>query len=226
VKGSIVSIKSTIKSSFSAVQLACENGHISILNYFLNYHAEGLPKSVSEEINLHFIDPETGFNCALIACKNNDLCMIKFLHIQVKADFFVINRFGENAVNVLAIGSQKHQGSTFKCLKYLVDEIGIDPLYNYQETLIVLNEPESVSYLEKKLDRFGVKPDRSKLIQECEVNPAKRAEVIQERTGNRFTFSSMFPELQGTSMLSSLKGSQGNISRISPRNDIQKTCEN
>lgn len=213
---SIVSIKSTHKSSFSAVQLACDNGNLAVLNYFFNYKGN-IPKSIANEVDLHYVDPETGFNCAMVACKNNDLTMIKFLHVHVKCDFFIINRFGENVLNVLALGSQKIPEGVFKCLKYLIEIIGVDPLFNYQETLILLHDHQSTKYIENILNSHDIKFDRRKLIEESQIsfaNQAKRIEIIQNRTGSKFNFSTIFPELYNSSVLSASKNSQGNISKL------------
>jgi hypothetical protein len=212
-KSSIASIKSNTKSSFSSAQLACENGNLPVLNYFLNFKGR-LPRSVQNEVDLNYVDPETGFNCAMIACKNNDLVMIKFLHTQAKSDFFIINRFGENVVNVLALGSKKLQGNVFKCLKYLIDVIGVDPLFNYQETLILLQDHTSLRYIEEILNTANIKFDRQKLIEESQINHSKRIETLQNRSINKFTFSTMFPELFSSSLLSSNRESQVSISKL------------
>ena len=212
-KSSLTSMKSINKSSFSSAQLACENGNLPVLNYFLNFKGN-VPRSIQNEVDLNFVDPETGFNCAMIACKNNDLAMIKFLHIQAKSDFFIINRFGENAVNVLALGSKKAQGTVFKCLKYLIDIIGVDPLFNFEETLILLKDQISLTYIEEILKTANIEFDRQKLIEETDINHSQRIEILRNRSINKFTFSTMFPELFSSSLMSSARESQVSISKL------------
>lgn len=135
--------------SYTPIQLAVENGHISIVSFLINYTSSIV--HAPQEIDVHYREEITGNNCALIACKCNNYNMIKFLHSQCSVDFSIINRFSENAINILAIGSKENKLDTFKCLEYLIDKIGIDPFYNWKETLIMLEDDQSISYMEQKL---------------------------------------------------------------------------
>jgi hypothetical protein len=186
--------------NYTPIQLACESGHISIVNYFKAYVA-GL-ELVPPELDVHFVEPETGNNCALIACKANNFSMIKFLHVQCKADFTLVNSYNENALNILAIGSSQFSNETFKCLEYLVEKVGVDFEHNYQETIVMLGHEESVVYLKTKLEEKGIEVNKRELEKQGDVVGMKRTIVRKYDTGNRFTFTRMFPELLKSSVVS------------------------
>jgi hypothetical protein len=148
--------------SYTPIQLAVENGHISIVSFLINYTSSMV--HAPQEIDLHYKEEITGNNCALIACKSNNYNMIKFLHSQCSADFSIINRFSENAINILAIGSQENKSETFKCLEYLIDKIGIDPFYKWKETLLTLEDDQSIFYMEQKLHSQEISVKKKDLI--------------------------------------------------------------
>jgi hypothetical protein len=184
-------VNENVASSYSPIQLACEKGHISTVNFLKNYFLDCC--LVPYEVDLHYIDPVSGNNCALIACQQNNFSMIKFLHLQCFADFSVVNLCSENALNVLAVGSQKCKVETFNCLKYLIEKVEVDPLFNWQETLILMEEDKSVRYLEEVLGKLGVIVKRDELLSEQEKFSHKR--TVCNNIENRFTFTRLFPEL-------------------------------
>lgn len=178
---------------YTPIQLAVESGHISIVN-FLKTYASNI-NLLPPEIDLHYIDEVSGNNCALISCKSNNYNMIKFLHSQCQADFNIINNYSENAINMLAIGSIDNWAETYKCLEYIVEKIGVDPLHNYQETLMILEEEKSVSYIERKLKDQGINVTKDELHGQGVIRVHKRTICNAYDTGNRFTFTRLFPEL-------------------------------
>lgn len=186
-------LEKMIPCTYTPMQLAVESGHISIVNILKSY-AYNLPL-IPSEIDIDYIEEITGNNSALISCKCNNYNMIKFLHNQCEADFKIINNFSENAINVLAIGSKENRAETYKCLEYLIEKVGVDFLYNYQESLMMLQEPRAVCYLEEKLFSCGIKARKEELEAEPIIRPAKRTACVKYDTGNRFTFTRMFPEL-------------------------------
>ncbi|OMJ85060.1 hypothetical protein SteCoe_13715 [Stentor coeruleus] len=178
---------------YTPIQLAVDNGYIGIVNFLKNYSYT--ISLLPPEIDLNYIDEASGNNCALISCNQNNYNMLKFLHSQCQADFTIINNYSENAINILAIGSFYNSTETFKCLEYIVEKIGIDILYNYQETLMMLEEEKSVSYIEKKLKDKGIHVTKKDLDEEGLVKPQKRTVCNDYDTGNKFTFTRLFPEL-------------------------------
>ncbi|OMJ95373.1 hypothetical protein SteCoe_1292 [Stentor coeruleus] len=178
---------------YTPIQLSVECGYISIVS-FLKAYASNITL-LPPEIDLHYIDEASGNNCALISCKSNNYNMIKFLHSQCQADFNVINNYSENAINVLAIGSIENSTETSKCLEYIVEKIGIDVLYNYQETLMMLEDEKSISYVERKLKDKGINVTKKELNGQGVIILQKRPISNTYDTGNRFTFTRLFPEL-------------------------------
>ncbi|OMJ75343.1 hypothetical protein SteCoe_25540 [Stentor coeruleus] len=186
-------LEKIIPCTYTPMQLAVENGHVGIVNILKSYTCN--LTLIPSEIDIDYIEEITGNNSALISCKCNNYKMIKFLHCQCNADFNIINNFSENAINVLAIGSKENRAETFNCLEYLIEKVGVDFLYNYQETLILLKEPRAVCYFEQKLYSKGIVVNKLELEAEAIVRPAKRTACAKYETGNRFTFTRMFPEL-------------------------------
>ena len=184
-----------LSNPYTPIQLACQNGHISIINYFKSYFSEF--QLIPSEVDLHYIEPVTGNNCALIACQENNFLMIKFLFSQCGADFEIINNFNENAINVLAVGSAKNPVETLYCLQFLIEKVKIDPAFNFQESLLMLEEDKSIKYLEGILNRIGIKSKKSDFEEgETKAKAKGRAERGDEdETQNRFTFVRLFPEL-------------------------------
>lgn len=184
-----------LSNPYTPIQLACENGHISIINYFKSYFSQF--QLIPSEVDLHYIEPVTGNNCALIACQENNFLMMKFLFCQCAADFEVINSFNENAINVLAVGSAKNPVETLTCLQFLIEKVKIDPVFNWQESLLMLEEEKSVKYLEGVLSGIGINLKKNDLEDgELKARAKGRAERAEEdETQNRFTFVRMFPEL-------------------------------
>ena len=140
---------SKYKISYSAVQLACMNGYISILNYIYNYF-RGLTPPVA--LDIHHTDYTTGENCALLACRPGNYPMIRFLHLVCNADFKVLNNKNESAIQILASsGKQKYAPDLCNSLMYLVEKIGVDVMYGYEETLLILESSECIVYIEQQL---------------------------------------------------------------------------
>lgn len=186
-------LEQILPCTYTPIQLAVENGHISIVN-FLRGFACNL-NLIPSEIDLNYIEEATGNNAALIACKSNNYKMIKFLHCQCDADFSIVNNFSENAINILAVGSKEKNVETFKCLEYLVEKVKVDLIYNYQETLMMLEEPEAIGYFEQKLGENGINVTKKDLESQGLVRTQKKTVCGTYETGNRFTFTRIFPEL-------------------------------
>lgn len=136
------------------VQMACLLGNIQILNH-IQIYMQG--REVPALLDIHFIDPNTGENCALLACRTCSLSMIKYLHTRCAADFSVLTYKNESAVQVLASsGKSKFRPELFRCLEYLIEEVKVNILHCYEETLLILENAESVAYFEKQLALRGV----------------------------------------------------------------------
>ena len=190
-------------STYTPIHLACENGHISILNFFRRFTAQF--DLVPFELDLEAVDETTGNNCALISCQANNFTMMKFLFAQCDADFKILNAYDENALNILAIGSSENRPETFKCLEFLVEKVGVDIKHNYKETLLMLQCDRSKEYFQRKLAEIGITEDLEILEEEAKIKLMKRTTVQTYDTGNRFTFVKMFPDLLNKSMTGNME---------------------
>lgn len=140
---------SKLQLTYTPVQMACELGHIQILNFVQNYFKTLEAPPV---LDIHYIDQTTGENCALIACRSCNFSMIKFLHTICRADFTILNKKEESAIQILASsGKSSYQEDLFRCLEYLIEQVGVNFLYCYEETLLILENIECIAYIERKL---------------------------------------------------------------------------
>ena len=137
------------KVSYSPIQLACEKGYIPIINIIYKYFENTSPPQF---LDINARDFTTGENCALIACKTCNYPMIRFLHTNCGADFKVLNNKNESAIQILAFSSkQKYNPELYNSLVYLVEKIGVDILHGYEETLLILENSDCISYFEQQL---------------------------------------------------------------------------
>jgi hypothetical protein len=145
---------SKFKFEATPVQLACESNHIQILHYIYKYF-ESSPAPPA--LDIHFIDPATGENCALISCRTGNYSMMRFLLAVCGADFKVVNNKNESAVQVLASASkQRGTGDVLAGLRFLVEQAGVSLLHGYEETLLILENAECISWVEQQLAAKGV----------------------------------------------------------------------
>ena len=139
-----------VLTTYTPIQIACECGHITILKIVSDYFKEF--GQLTNDLDIHYIDPATQENCALIACKKNNYLIIRYLHTVCRADFTILNKQQQNAIQVACIGrSDLVKGELAKILRYLIEVIKVDAEYNYEFTLNICKDPESSEYLSKHL---------------------------------------------------------------------------
>ncbi|OMJ66076.1 hypothetical protein SteCoe_37209 [Stentor coeruleus] len=143
----------TRNSSKTPLLLATERGFletIQVLNtYFKNIYTP-------EKYNIHHVDEYSGENSALIACKKCHLPIVKYLKNECNADFNLKSKRLESALHLAAFGSNSNKIEGFEVVKYLIEEVGIDFVYQYEETLLILNDLQILEYFEKKLKDRGI----------------------------------------------------------------------
>lgn len=149
------STTSEVLTTQTPIQVACSNGHIQILQ--IVHKSLKTWTSFPVELSIHYIDKNTGENCALIACKKKNYPMIRFLHRICKADFTVVNNRNENAVQLACIPSSFPITTELASIcKYLIEEVNIDIKCNYEETLMLCKDPLALAYLKKVLVSSGI----------------------------------------------------------------------
>ncbi|CAG9311501.1 unnamed protein product [Blepharisma stoltei] len=152
--------------TYTPIQTACELGHMCILDYVFLHFKDTKPP---EELDIHMQDSLTGENCALIAARTGNYPMMKFLYERCKADFKVLNNSYENAIQIAALGSTTGDGDYLACIKFLVEKIGVDLKYNYEETLLHIQSYSLRNYVEKKLKDVGINASKSEIEKKYEI---------------------------------------------------------
>ena len=150
-----------------AVHKACEQGHIFVVKYM---HELYRGKTPPFDCDLHIVDERGGENCALIAARTGNLAMIRYLHMDCKADFHQLNKRSENAIQIALIASKRRPNSNFgACIRYLIESIGVDLTYQYEETLLICEDKSLIDYLETQLSARGIAVSKWKIDQENSI---------------------------------------------------------
>lgn len=187
-------------SAISPLHRAIEKGRLNIVQFIWEYFKN---RSPPHELSIHYQDELTGDNCALVSCKTGNLELIRYLHEVCKADFQIFNKRKENAVQILAVWSKKIKQKRFKeCFRYVIDTIGVDYTYEFEETLLVLEDRSIVAYLEEKLKKDGISISKSRIDDKyslsknrvpVSLDPALESKLSKIR-GTRFNFGEIFKE--------------------------------
>mmetsp|Transcript_33022 Transcript_33022/g.58137 ORF Transcript_33022/g.58137 Transcript_33022/m.58137 type:complete len:264 (+) Transcript_33022:1393-2184(+) len=150
-------------STYTAVQRAAEKGHTSILMYICEYYRA---RKAPIECDIHYVDDISGENCALLASRSGKAELIRYLHEECRANFSVVNKRGESALQLAAVGSKKNpKGSFLDCFRYLCEVVKVDVNHEHEETLLLLEDPKLISYVEKRLKLSGLSVTKSSLEQ-------------------------------------------------------------
>lgn len=186
------------KINLTPIQKACEQGSINIVSTVYKYYKDKTP--VPNELDLNYKDDLNGENCALIACRSGNYAMIRYLHQACHCNFRIINKLGENAIQILAAANNKTAMKEFhECFVYLINQAGVDFLYNYEETLILIKCEKSIMFLEKKLSEKGIEIDKEEIDEKNRIRKVQHVKsMIEEKlddcVGKNFNFCSMYAE--------------------------------
>lgn len=190
--------KPPVRTTYTAIQMAVQYGHISIVTIINDYFRNS--SNIPFEIDLEQQDENTGENAALIACRHGNYPMVKFLHQKCGANFIIKNKVGESAIQIATAGSRLHPHLQYlQIIVYLVDVVGIDIKYNYEETLLLAEDKEIVEFIEKKLKLLGINAKKIE-VERAASEPGKnredghfehgeQAEHVETR---RFNFMTMY----------------------------------
>jgi ankyrin repeat protein len=138
----------------TAVQRACERGHFPLVKFIYAYYRDN-PKP-PKECDLHYVDEISGENCALLAAKARNLELLRYLHSEVKADFTILNKRRESALQIAIVSGKLAKVPCLPVVRFLVEEVGLEPSYEYEETLLIAEEQAIVAYLERRLIDHGI----------------------------------------------------------------------
>ena len=103
-------------------------------------------------------------------------------------------------------------GDFYQCLVYLVEKIGIDIKYNYQETLILLDYDKALNYMINELVKFGINITKEDVEKDAILRKATRKTTIVTETEGHFDMGEIFSDLK--------KDDESSIVGSEPSNDI------
>ena len=187
-------------SSMTPVQHACDKGKISIVQFLVELFTN---KTVVKDFDVHYQDEVTGDNCALVACRTGMLELIQYLNEKCKADFHVLNKRNESAIQVLAVWSKKRKQKRFMpCFQYLIEIVGVDYKYEIEETMLILEDKDIIEYIEGKLISDGVSISKGRVDEKYSLSRNRVPPVVDpvlehklnQIKGNKFEFKEIFKE--------------------------------
>lgn len=207
-----------------SIHRACEHGHIEVVKWLHNQFHGMLPP---EEFDINAIDEKAGENCALIATRCGDFPLVRYLHEECNADFFRLNRRRENAVQVAVTGSKRKTDVSFlNIVKYLVEIVGVDITYEYEETLLICEDKALVYYLESQLHRRDILVTKSKVDLDNSLTRnrprrqlSQRSQELDQRCrhlGDHFQLGELFPEALREEEISSIPQLNEVSGRLTP----------
>lgn len=133
------------------IHIAVFHKHLEIVKFINEYFCQVCPPPA---FNLHYVDPDTGDNSALIACKNLDIEMAKFLNEKCEVNFNLVNKKGENSLYLSAYNSTKVLNA-HEFIDYLVNTVGIDTNYRREEILELFFDERTKQIVSSSLNFFG-----------------------------------------------------------------------
>lgn len=123
------------------IMRACERGRTDIVFFLYNYFKNRMKGArAPKEFDIYADDERTGENCAQITARTGNHALLQWLVETVQLPLKdKLNRRNENALQLACIGSKKYRETNFmQTIKYLVDNVGIDVTYEYEETLLAV----------------------------------------------------------------------------------------
>jgi hypothetical protein len=188
----------TLNRKMAPIHRACEKERLGVILYLFEYFRD---ITAPPEFDVHLLDEATGENCALISCKTGNLEVMQYLFEVCQADFHIYNKRKENAIQIMSVWSKKKKDVKFlECFKYLIEVVGVDYNYEFEETLLILNDQAIIDYLQEKLKNDGVSFDKSKLDAKyslskhrvpVEMDPELKTRLEQVK-GPNFNFRKLF----------------------------------
>jgi hypothetical protein len=158
VKSFTIDLKDSIltrKEYDLAIHSACRAGMVSIVSYLFKFFKD--KEYCPKEFDIYSKDECFGEDAGLVACRSGSFGLVKMLHESCRMDFKTLNANKENAIMVCVSGFNSNPSySHFEILQYLVDVVGVDITYMYEELLFLAEGKEMVKYIEKELQKRGV----------------------------------------------------------------------
>ena len=138
-----------------AIHSACRAGMIHIVLYLHKYFEK--KEYCPSEFDINAKDEYFAEDAGLIACRIGNFALIKMLYEVCGVNFQQVNANQENAIMICLSGFKNNPNySYFECVSYLLEVVGLDITYHYEETLDLAEGKELVSYIEERLEKAHI----------------------------------------------------------------------
>ena len=158
VKSYTIDLKDTqnIKAEFDLpIHSACRAGMLNIVSYLHKYFTA--KPYCPKEFDILALDDFNGEDCPLVACRAGSYTLIKYFHETCQIPFTQTNLHKENAVMICVAGHNKNPNFTYiESVQYLVNTVGVDITYKYEELLCIVEGKEMTQFIEEALEKRGV----------------------------------------------------------------------
>ncbi|OMJ74885.1 hypothetical protein SteCoe_26092 [Stentor coeruleus] len=160
--------------NFTPIQTLVRYGHIQALTVVCEFF---IGKSlIPHEFDLNYCNEE-GENSALIACRYGNYAMVKFLYHKCGCKFTELNKAKENAIQIAVAGSRVYLVLEYtKIVSFLVNVVGVNITYNYEETLLLAENRELIAFIECALQKSSLPVRKEDLEKKCCKNQDKTHE--------------------------------------------------
>jgi hypothetical protein len=133
-------------------------GQLGMLKFIRCYFYHVKPPNA---FSFHYIEPKTGENPALVACRGLNLEVIKYLY-SLGCDFSLRN-FKRHTALQIAVISMESKEFSFEIFVHLVEKCNVDVVTNWQSILFALEDSSLSEYYRKQLEKFGVKIEKDEM---------------------------------------------------------------
>ena len=179
----------------SAIHRACEHGHMEVIKHVYAYLERNPP--TPPDLDVHGEDEKTGENCALISARTGNLALMEFLLRICKANFRKLTKSRENAIQLAVFGAKYYKNKDYlSCLRFLVDQAGVDPLYEYEETLLLCEDPALQEYIEYKLLTLGIAITKAALEEKYDIFQGRSTHISSTLVELEARIATMGPSFQ------------------------------
>jgi hypothetical protein len=138
-----------------AIHSACRAGMVNIVAYIYKFFKD--KQNCPKEFDIHATDEFNGEDCALIACRVGCFALVKFLYENCSVSFKNLNFHKENAIMVCVSGWNKLPSFGYlESIEFLINTVGVDVCYNYEELLCMADGSEMIALLEGELEKKGI----------------------------------------------------------------------
>ncbi|OMJ86889.1 hypothetical protein SteCoe_11528 [Stentor coeruleus] len=157
-KSFTIDLKDTITTRYEsdlAIHSACRAGMFHIVSYIYNYFKD--KNHIPREFDIFATDEYFCEDAGLIACRSGCFALVKMLHEVCGVDFKNLNNQKESSVMICVSAFKTTPNYSYiECVSYLVEVVGVDISYNYEELLTLAEGQEMVGYIESRLEKVGI----------------------------------------------------------------------